>query len=1008
MAGTLSVSAQTNSCSFTRDLTVGSRGSDVNCLQEYLKTQGFFPTDVSTTNYFGPTTQTAVRSWQLSERITPAQGYFGSVSRQAYNQATGQTVSNPTQDTTFVAIDSVRSALEEQIRSLMKQLISLLQQRLAQTLDQAGIDRSNFSSALKDNVATRASNNRSTAADNRSDNSGGGSSDTSEDSSLNDEDNNSGGGGGASSPSNEVDSTDDDNDSEDSQAGDEAALEALYSSTNGSDWDNNSGWSSSGMDLSDDIYGVETDTIGGELRVTEIDLFQNNLVGTIDQIPWGNLKEVTYLRLKQPARTHAEIDNQEERLTGELPASIGEMTKLTLLSLSGQDKPMTTLRKDYNAMSRNHHFLGGGKKVIVLNKFTGTLPSEWGNLSNLEVLELRHSHGGIIGEVPDSWSAGMESLIILYIDDNGLTGPLPDLRAATNIQNIGLGQQFWNGDESGFTGPIPDTYGNFEHLVLLSLSNNLLSGETPIFNQRDIRSFNIGTNPHGWVTDKDDHGRLSRLPAEIFTDDGRNPYLDAVYFSYIDFVDTLQNYDVDGNNYPYIDVLDISRLDSKDNNIPSWAATFSPVQNRFYSAGYTGFGSEWYNPDANIYTRPRYLYLWDNELGGELPDVPFAPVLFKTTLSGTPISDTEIPVNLDMGVLYTETVGTASSEWIQVEAGRSASWITPDWQEDDRRLLYHEVRLIDPDGAEPDITFEIQEGGNSHVGTLYSRTQADLTGTEGWRVEIRPYIENRLLRIKIGENRWIPRRVVSHTQTNIILDDPISSSLNGYTITGDEDVWIHGASRFRFGFMANDNNFVGQIPESWGRIPTYRSPSNEFQIHLRNSNLEGTIPSFEKFAEFEGSTLGEVHVQGNKFLFRDILEHYAANTEAIDDFRYAPQKPFGVADSYSYSEGANITLDDFNSVVTHTDNQYQWKKDGSDISGATNREYTINNADTGDAGTYTLEVTNPGVPNLTLESEEIDITVGGVQGVQTNRSFLQQQLDAARDQLEKLLELLKQ
>ena len=40
--GSLSASAQTPDCSFARNLTVGSRGADVNCLQEYLSRKVFY------------------------------------------------------------------------------------------------------------------------------------------------------------------------------------------------------------------------------------------------------------------------------------------------------------------------------------------------------------------------------------------------------------------------------------------------------------------------------------------------------------------------------------------------------------------------------------------------------------------------------------------------------------------------------------------------------------------------------------------------------------------------------------------------------------------------------------------------------------------------------------------------------------------------------------------------------------------------------------------------------
>ncbi|MBI2023869.1 peptidoglycan-binding protein [Candidatus Giovannonibacteria bacterium] len=82
--------AQTGNCNFTRSLTVGSTGSDVTCLQQYLNSSGFTVaasgagSPGNETTYFGPLTRTAVGKWQQNYGITPAAGYFGPISRAKY------------------------------------------------------------------------------------------------------------------------------------------------------------------------------------------------------------------------------------------------------------------------------------------------------------------------------------------------------------------------------------------------------------------------------------------------------------------------------------------------------------------------------------------------------------------------------------------------------------------------------------------------------------------------------------------------------------------------------------------------------------------------------------------------------------------------------------------------------------------------------------------------------------------------------------------------------------
>ena len=72
---------------FTRNLSVGSIGADVRILQTYLNTHGY-PIATSgpgslgnETTTFGDLTKTALALFQKAHDITPATGYFGSITR---------------------------------------------------------------------------------------------------------------------------------------------------------------------------------------------------------------------------------------------------------------------------------------------------------------------------------------------------------------------------------------------------------------------------------------------------------------------------------------------------------------------------------------------------------------------------------------------------------------------------------------------------------------------------------------------------------------------------------------------------------------------------------------------------------------------------------------------------------------------------------------------------------------------------------------------------------------
>lgn len=94
--------ASAGACGFTRSLTVGSTGDDVKCLQKYLNGAGY---QVSASGagspgnesmYFGSLTRAAVAKWQAANSVSPAVGYFGSLSQAKYNSIAGGTTGGTT------------------------------------------------------------------------------------------------------------------------------------------------------------------------------------------------------------------------------------------------------------------------------------------------------------------------------------------------------------------------------------------------------------------------------------------------------------------------------------------------------------------------------------------------------------------------------------------------------------------------------------------------------------------------------------------------------------------------------------------------------------------------------------------------------------------------------------------------------------------------------------------------------------------------------------------------
>lgn len=84
----LAVRAEAQTCSFTRDLYEGSRGEDVRCLQEYLRSSQYGYTYGYSDGVFGPMTRQALAQWQAGQGIT-ASGFFDAISRARYSELMG-------------------------------------------------------------------------------------------------------------------------------------------------------------------------------------------------------------------------------------------------------------------------------------------------------------------------------------------------------------------------------------------------------------------------------------------------------------------------------------------------------------------------------------------------------------------------------------------------------------------------------------------------------------------------------------------------------------------------------------------------------------------------------------------------------------------------------------------------------------------------------------------------------------------------------------------------------
>jgi len=150
------------------------------------------------------------------------------------------------------------------------------------------------------------------------------------------------------------------------------ALIALYNSTDGPNWFDDTGWLEAETECT--WYGVTCQ----DSKVIRINLYSNNLKGSIPP-EIGNLASLTGLWL------------DSNQLSGSIPPEIGNLASLTSLWLDS-------------------------------NQLSGSIPPEIGNLASLTVLWLDYNQ--LSGSIPPE-IGNLASLTGLYLDSNQLSGSIP-------------------------------------------------------------------------------------------------------------------------------------------------------------------------------------------------------------------------------------------------------------------------------------------------------------------------------------------------------------------------------------------------------------------------------------------------------------------------------------------------------------------------------------------------------------------------------------------------------
>ncbi|HTJ48152.1 MAG TPA: hypothetical protein VL443_01780 [Cyclobacteriaceae bacterium] len=253
----------------------------------------------------------------------------------------------------------------------------------------------------------------------------------------------------------------------------QAALKDMYDSLGGSAWTNSPYWpttgtwpvnktSSYGASISNGdisviflapshLVGKIPASIGNLTKVTQLNLTGNAITGSIPST-MGNMTSLQYLYLGQ------------NQITGTTPASLGNLTNLLTLSL-GYNQISGSIPTELNNL-KNLTYLS-----FAVNKLTGDI-TDLSGLTNLTSIFFSYNPTLNAGPIP-VWLKNLKKLNGLYLINTNRTGSIPaELGKLTALGVMDL-------SSNSLTGSIPTSFGKLTNLTYLQLTTNQLTGSIP-------------------------------------------------------------------------------------------------------------------------------------------------------------------------------------------------------------------------------------------------------------------------------------------------------------------------------------------------------------------------------------------------------------------------------------------------------------------------------------------------------------------------------------------------
>ena len=244
----------------------------------------------------------------------------------------------------------------------------------------------------------------------------------------------------------------------------------------------------------------------------------------------------------------------------------------------------------------------------------------------------------------------------------------------------------------------------------------------------------------------------------------------------------------------------------------------------------------------------------------------------------------------------------------------------------------------------------------------------------------------------LGYSNWYKDEHTSYSEVCAVNEGEIPDAeynclVELYNSTLGED-WTNNTN-----WLDTVNSSVGNwygITVKNGHVTRIELPNNNMQEgvfenplqlpELEVINLSGNKLMDANFYSLDSlSNLTSLHIENNNFIFKHIIDiqNLLFYNNFLGNFSYSPQGKIDAEGSVTVKEGDILEIDVAPYWLSEND-EFQWYQNGTPIEGETNSFLDLSPASKSDSGTFYLEITNPRVPDLTLQSQNKEVFVNDI------------------------------